>query len=152
MRVAALIFGILGGIIALAIGQLGFALGSLIGFQELKALSFIVPVVALIGAGVVLPVPLLGAALMALSGIIFILILGFNFFTFIPVVLLFIAAGLGLGGLGEARERTTADGTSPQLNPQGVITFFCPRCEKKYEADYSGQFCENCGAQVMRSP
>ena len=47
MRVGALIIGILGGLIALVIGQLGFALGGLIGFPQLKALSVILPILAL---------------------------------------------------------------------------------------------------------
>ncbi len=154
MRVGALIIGILGGLIALVIGQLGFALGGLIGFPQLKALSVILPILALVGAGMVLPQPLIGAALMALAGIVFIVILGFNFFTFIPVILLFLAAGLGIAGQGESRKEITATDVNLsqiQSSPQ-TVTFYCPRCGNRYGADYSGDFCEHCGARVEQAP
>ena len=153
MRVGALIVGIIGGLIALVIGQLGFALGSLIGFSQLKALSVILPIIALVGAGMVLSKPLIGAAMMALAGIVFIAILGFNFFTFIPVLLLFLAACLGLAGQGENKNETAEINSMSQLPPSQQITgFFCPVCGRKFETDYSGLYCENCGAQVRQAP
>ena len=102
MRIGALILGILGGLIALGYGQIGYGLGSLAGLLGqgevegfLKVLSVGLPVVALAGAGIVMARPAIGAILMAIAAVGFILSLGFNFFTLIPVVLLGLGAMLG---------------------------------------------------------
>jgi len=100
MKVGALILGILGGLIALSYGVLGFGLGSIAssGNQQgsgalLQFVSLAVPIAALVGAGIVLSKPAIGAALMGGSAVVLVLLLGFNFFSLLPVVL------LGIGGL-----------------------------------------------------
>jgi len=101
MKTGALVLGIIGGLVALLYGLLGYGLGSLVGGAEgagLKLLSIALPVAALIGAGIVTAKPVIGAALMAIGAIGFVLILGFNFFTLIPVVLLGLGALLGFLG------------------------------------------------------
>jgi len=100
MKVAALILGIIGGLIALTFGFLGFGLGAMAnaanaGGGGLKVVSIAVPVVALIGAGFVMAMPVLGALMMGGAAIAFIAILGFGTFTMVPVVILGIAALLG---------------------------------------------------------
>lgn len=67
----------------------------------MKFLSIALPVGALIGAGIVKAKPLIGAALMAVAAIGFVMILGFNFFSMIPVVLLGLGALLGFLGMQE---------------------------------------------------
>lgn len=101
MRTGALVLGIIGGLIALAYGLLGFGIGSLADAGEagsgqmLKLFSIGLPVAALVGAGIVKAKPEIGAVLMAISAAGFVLVLGFNFFTLIPVVILGLAALLG---------------------------------------------------------
>ena len=102
MRIGALILGILGGLTALSYGRIGYGLGSLAGLLGqgevegfLKVLSVGLPVAALAGAGIVMARPAIGAILMAIAAVGFILSLGFNFFTLIPVVLLGLGAMLG---------------------------------------------------------
>ena len=51
--------------------------------------------------------PVIGAALMAIAAIGFVLILGFNFFSLIPVVLLGIGALLGFLGMQENAKQPT---------------------------------------------
>ncbi len=104
MKIAALIFGIIGGLLALLFGVLGFGLGGLANLGEagagtfLRLLSVGLPILALVGAGIVINKPTIGASLMALAALLFVLILGFNFFTLIPVVLLALGALLGFLG------------------------------------------------------
>lgn len=101
MRTGALVVGIIGGLFALFYGLLGFGLGSLAEAGEpgsgvgLQIVSIIIPVVALIGAGIIKTKPTIGSSLVGLSAIILILILGFNFFSMVPVILLGISALLG---------------------------------------------------------
>jgi hypothetical protein len=96
MKIGALILGILGGLVALAIGFFGFALGSMSSDGgALKIVSLVVPIAALVGAGMVMSKPFVGSLLMGGSAVALILILGFNSFSLIPVVLLALGAGLG---------------------------------------------------------
>ncbi len=101
MKSGAMVLGIIGGLIALIYGFVGFGLGSLADAGQagsgtmVKFLSLVLPIAALIGAGMVKSKPVVGAVLMALAGLGFVLVLGFNFFSLIPVVLLGLAAILG---------------------------------------------------------
>lgn len=76
MRVGALILGILGGLIALSYGFLGYGLGSLADVGQagagsgMKIISLVVPVGALVGAGMVMTKPLIGASLMAFAVVV----------------------------------------------------------------------------------
>lgn len=107
MKTGALVLGIIGGLIALLYGFLGYSLGSFVGAtgQEggglIKFLSLALPIAALIGAGIVKAKPLIGAILMAVAAVGFVIILGFNFFSLIPVVLLGLGALLGFLGMQE---------------------------------------------------
>jgi len=99
MKVGALILGIFGGLWALTYGLIGYGIGSLASSEALKLLSIGIPIAALVGAGMVIAKPVIGAALMAIAAIAFVWIMGFNFFSFIPVVLLGVGALLGFLGM-----------------------------------------------------
>ena len=88
------------------LGSLGSAAGAE-GAGLVKLLSIALPVGALIGAGMVKAKPGIGAALMAIGAIGFVLILGFNFFSLIPVVLLGLGALLGFLGMQEDAKQST---------------------------------------------
>lgn len=107
MKVGALVLGILGGLVSLLYGLLGYGLGSLAGSSGLKVLSLGLPVAALAGAGMVMAKPVIGAALMGIAALGLVLILGFNFFSLIPVILLGLGALLGFLGASEAGEKPT---------------------------------------------
>ncbi len=110
MKVGATIVGIIGGLIALLYGLLGYGLGSMGGSGGLKFLSIVVPIAALVGAGMTISKPMIGAALMGLCAITFVLILGFNFFSLIPVVLLGVGAFLAfLGAQEDAKEQSVPE-------------------------------------------
>lgn len=100
MKVGALVLGIIGGLFALSLGLLGFGLGSMMGGSGagLQLVSIGVPVLGLIGAGMVMSKPQIGASLMAFAAVVLVVILGFNFISLIPVVLLGIGAVLGFVG------------------------------------------------------
>lgn len=108
MKTGALILGIIGGLVALLYGLIGYGLGSIVGAGDsgsgivLQILSVGLPVAALVGAGMVMSKPIIGAALMGIAALVLILILGFNFFSLIPVILLGLGALLGFFGSREA--------------------------------------------------
>jgi len=116
MKVGALVLGIIGGLVALLYGLVGYGLGSLAdeghagSGMMAKLLSLALPIAALVGAGMVKAKPVIGAALMAVAALGFVLILGFNFLSLIPTVLLGIGALLGFMGSQEedAKKVTTA--------------------------------------------
>jgi len=113
MKTGALVLGIVGGLIALIYGLVGYGIGSLgssagaEGAGLVKLLSIGLPVAALIGAGMVKAKPVIGAVLMAIAAIGFVLILGFNFFSLIPVVLLGLGALLGFLGSQEDTKKSS---------------------------------------------
>jgi len=104
MKVGSLVLGIIGGLIALIFGLVGYGIGSMADVGEagagatLKILSLGLPIAALIGAGIVITKPIIGAALMGLAAVGLVLFLGFNFFSLLPVVLLGLGALLGFLG------------------------------------------------------
>jgi len=118
MKVGALVLGIIGGLVALLYGLLGYGLGSMANAGQagagagLKMLSLGLPIAALIGAGIVMAKPVIGAALMSIAVVGLVLILGFNFFSLIPLVLLGLGALLGFLGRQEGAKK------SPQLTRQ----------------------------------
>jgi hypothetical protein len=95
MKVGALILGIIGGLVTLFYGLLGYGLGSMAGAAGLKIVSVGLPIAGLVGAGMVMAKPVTGAALMGTAAVGLLLILGFNFFSLIPIVLLGLGALLG---------------------------------------------------------
>ena len=115
MKAGALVLGIIGGLVALLYGLIGYGLGSLADAGQTgagmgaKLLSLALPIAALVGAGMVKAKPVIGAALMAVAALGFVLILGFNFFSLIPTVLLGVAALLGfMGSQEDAKKVATA--------------------------------------------
>ncbi len=113
MKTGALVLGIIGGLVALIYGLVGYGLGSIADVGQagagagIKFLSIGLPVAALIGAGMVKAKPIIGAALMAIAAIGFVLIIGFNFFSLIPVILLGLSALLGFLSLQEDAKKST---------------------------------------------
>ena len=113
MKVGSLVLGIIGGLIALIFGLFGYGIGSLADVGEagagatLKILSLGLPIAALIGAGIVITKPIIGAALMGLAAVGLVLILGFNFFSLLPVVLLGLGALLGFLGSQQDVKKST---------------------------------------------
>ena len=86
MKIAAMVLGIIGALMMLVFGTLGFGVGNILnstggGGGGLKFASLALPIFSLIGAGIVLSTPKVGASFMGVSAIGFIAILGFNFFT-----------------------------------------------------------------------
>ena len=115
MKAGALVLGIIGGLVALVYGVIGYGLGSLADAGQAgaglgaKLLSLALPIAALVGAGMVKAKPVPGAALMAVAAIGFVLVLGFNFFSLIPTVLLGVGALLGfMGSQEDAKKVATA--------------------------------------------
>jgi hypothetical protein len=104
MKTGALVLGILGGVIALIYGMVGYGLGDLgssLGVKDsgtMKFLSLGLPIAGLVGAGMVKTKAVIGAALMGIAAIGIVLFLGFNFFSLIPVVLLGLGAFLAVLG------------------------------------------------------
>ncbi|MEM7169963.1 MAG: hypothetical protein AAF530_07315 [Pseudomonadota bacterium] len=101
MKLGALILGILAGLGLLLYGSFGFALGDLataMGEREtgtlLKVVGIGLPIVALLGAGLVMKNAKLGGLLMIASGIGVLLFLGTHGFSWYLTVPLFIAGGL----------------------------------------------------------
>jgi hypothetical protein len=105
MKIAGGIIGIIGGLIALIIGTVGFGLTSagnamnqatgggaiFAGFQYA---ALIIPIAALVGAGMSFSKARLGAIIMVLSALFLVLIFGFHTVSLIPVVLLGVGAFL----------------------------------------------------------
>lgn len=112
MKTGALVLGIIGGLVVLLYGFFGFGLGSFANSGKegsgtlLMLLAIVFPVIALIGAGIVKAKPIIGAGLMAFAALGFLLIIGFNCFSFIPVVLLGLGALLGFLGSQEDKKES----------------------------------------------
>lgn len=112
MKVGALILGIIGGLVALLYGLIGYGLGSVADVGQtgagsgLKILSLGLPIAALVGAGMVMAKPVIGAVLMGIASVVLVLVLGFNFFSLIPVVLLGLGALLGFLGSQEGAKKS----------------------------------------------
>ena len=111
MKVGALILGIIGGLVALIYGFVGYGLGSLADLRESGAgvgamiVSMGLPIAALVGAGMVMAKPAVGSALMGIAALGFVMIIGFNFFSLIPVILMGLGAFLGfLGSQDDAKK------------------------------------------------
>ena len=93
MKIAAMIIGLLGGVINLFFGLAGSAVLSVGGASGALA-PIIVAVVGLIGAALVLAKPVVAGAMMGLSLIAFLFWFGINVVTAIPLLLVGAATGL----------------------------------------------------------
>lgn len=99
MHIAAMILGILGGLSLLGIALLGSALGGIGGSPLLVIISWVIPILAFVGAGVVMQNAKLGGILLLISGVGVLLVIGFNPIGILFSILLLIAGGLGLGAV-----------------------------------------------------
>jgi len=101
-----MVLGIIGGLIALIYGFFGYAFGSLAEGADasgiVKLVSLGLPICALVGAGFVKPKPLIGAILMAVPAVGFVMIFGFGVIVLVPVLLLGVASLLGFLGMQES--------------------------------------------------
>lgn len=97
MKIASFVMGLIGGVMALGYGQFGYALGAVANLDgkgagdELQFVSIALPVIALVGAGMVLAKPIVGGSIMAVSVIGILIYFGFGFFNLMTVVLLGVA-------------------------------------------------------------
>ena len=96
MHIAAMIFGIIGGLILMGIAFLGYSLGSLGKSTELQFISVAVPTLAFLGAGIVMKNGIFGGILMLASAGGVILIIGNNPFGIFLSFLLTIGGLLGI--------------------------------------------------------
>ena len=100
MKIASFVMGLIGGLMALGYGQFGYALGAVANLDgkgagdELQFVSIALPVIALVGAGMVLAKPIVGGSIMAVSVIGILVYFGFGFFNLVTIVLLGVAAFL----------------------------------------------------------
>jgi hypothetical protein len=105
MKTSAMVIGILGGIVGLAVGLIGYYIGSVAAAADptigtlIKVISIVIPVVGLIGAGMVKRQPLIGAVLMFASALAFVLIFRVGGLGYAAVALLAVAGVLGLLGM-----------------------------------------------------
>ena len=105
MKIGAGILGILGGLIALMVGSVGYGLSSagnsinqMSGggaiFSLYKYAALLAPLIGLLGGGLAFGKPKIGAILMGVSAVVILLIFGFHMMSLIPVCLLGIGAVL----------------------------------------------------------
>lgn len=101
-----MILGIIGGVIALLIGAVGYAASSTLGslsssagysegavsMQFYAAMSIVLPIVGIVGGGISGKNAILGAGLMAVSAAGILWSFGVGFFSLVPTVLLGIGA------------------------------------------------------------
>ena len=106
MKIAALILGIIGGLGALSLGAYGYALGNLFVLvsgghfgPSLLAVSVFLPVMAIVGAAIVLSYPVMAGGLLIGSSIGIGAVLGLNFLSATTVLLLGIAGALAFASV-----------------------------------------------------
>lgn len=103
MKIAGGVLGLIGGLIALMIGGVGYGLSSagndlnqMAGggaiFSWFQYMAVVVPFVALLGAGIAFGKPQLGAAIMAGAAVLMIFVFGLHTVSLIPVCLLALGA------------------------------------------------------------
>lgn len=107
MRVGAMVIGVIGALVALLYGIFGYAVGGMFDLGSAQAgtqartLSVVLPVVALVGAGVVMAKPLVGAILMAVAAVAIAINFTIGAVTLLPLILLAVGALLGFLAIGE---------------------------------------------------
>lgn len=109
MWIAAMIMGLIGGILGLVYGLWLVVFGGVAGAVEgqsyvvYQLVSVLVPVAGIVGAGLVRPMPLIGAILMAGSAAGIFVHFGFGSWTMILMALLGIGAVLALVSMAQPR-------------------------------------------------
>ncbi len=113
MKVTAIILGILGGLLFLLFALVGHSLGGIYSFggnpqaaSTIKLVSWGLPILALVGAGLVTVQPVVAAVLLAVPAVALVWMFGLGFFTLIPVVLLGVAALLAFMSTMESGKKT----------------------------------------------
>lgn len=112
MRTSAMVIGLLGGLMGVVIGIVGFALGDWVAGSDanvgtiIKVVSVAVPLAALIGAAIVRGRPLIGAVLMLASAVALAVLTDFGAYGYITIALLGLAGLLGLLGMRGSRPAT----------------------------------------------
>jgi len=97
-----MVIGVIGGVSALALGLYGYFSGTVIATAgvvngpPLRALSIVIPLIGIIGAGIVVAQPLLGGALLLLSSSILLSTMGINLLTLPSIAMMVVAGALGL--------------------------------------------------------
>lgn len=97
MNIAALVVGLIGGLISLLIGFGGFLLGGAFDAKGLMVFSLLIPIIGLVGAGFALSRHHLGGALMLLSAVAGFAVFGVHILSILPGALLIVAGLLALG-------------------------------------------------------
>jgi hypothetical protein len=95
MRFAVMGLGILGGVLSLIYGAMGFWLAAVQPMAGLEIFCLLATLLGLSGALLMLWQPMVGAALMAAAAVATLGLMGLTFFTAIPVLLFGAAAGFG---------------------------------------------------------
>ena len=101
-----MILGILGGLSLLGVSFLGFSLGAVGGSSALQIFSLAIPILAFVGAGVVMKNGVFGGILMLTSAAGVLLTIGMNVFGIFFSMLLIIAGALGV--MSAQGKKTTA--------------------------------------------
>lgn len=100
MKIASFVLGLIGGLMALAYGQFGYALGAVANLDGkgagdvLQFVSIALPIIALVGAGTVLAKPVAGGSIMAVSVIGILVFFGFGVLNLMIIALLGVAVFL----------------------------------------------------------
>jgi len=136
VKISAFVLGLIGGLIALSYGVIGYGLGSIPTPSQhatasafIRILSLVIPIMSLTGAGMVLSKTRVGAYLMGGAACLLMLSLGLNFFTLTPVILLGVAAFLGFM---ESRQETEEQSSSLfQRKPRKKILLFKKTSKQK---------------------
>ena len=118
MRIAALVLGVIGGLYGLTVGWWIYALVSFGGGKD-GVLALLVPLTGLIGGSLSLVAPSLAGGLMLLSASLTALVIGFNVFVAIPLLLLGVGGVLALLGANETAGAGTNHG-GPMHNRSGI--------------------------------
>ena len=112
MSIAAMICGLIGGILGIFIGMAGYGYGSFVGFMEptsasaarnYQLISLAVPIAGIVGAAIVRANALIAGLLMAASAAGMFHQFGFNMFTGVPLALTAVGALLAFAAIFETR-------------------------------------------------
>lgn len=126
MKIAALIFGILGALSALSYAVYGYAIGSIFlavsngGYGGMwEALSVIIALMCIVGAGSVWAAPLFGGIVLLVSAVVIMIVAGINFLSFSTLLLLGAGGGFALGAYGseQSQRATSADSANSSRSP-----------------------------------
>ena len=110
MKNTAFVLGLVGSIIALLIGILGFLVGGAFGAGGYAALALLIPILGLIGASIVKTRAPQGGLLMAAAVVLSFVVFGIHYLSILPSVFLGIAAVMAFSA-GSATGTSSATAT-----------------------------------------